>query len=413
MSDTTPNCRFCGNSLQEQVIDLGHHPLSNAYLSPEQIHKDEPRYPLCVYLCTECLLMQIEAVETPDTIFSDTYAYFSSFSTSWLAHAERYVADMIPRFNLVPDHSHIVEVASNDGYLMQYFLQRGFSVLGIEPTASTAAAAREKGIETLGEFFGVELADRLVSQGRQADLLLGNNVLAHVPDINDFVEGLARLLKPDGIITMEFPHLLQLIEHCQFDTIYHEHFSYLSFSTVETMFGAHGLRLFNVEELSTHGGSIRIYACHSGSDRPTAKAVELMKEKEASYGLLDLEVYRGFGERVRAVARNLQAFLDEAIASGKTVAAYGAAAKGNTLLNYCDITTESIAYVVDRSPHKQGLFMPGSHIPILPPETVEASRPDYLLILPWNLREEISEQMVGIRDWGGRFVVPIPELEVC
>jgi len=303
-------------------------------------------------------------------------------------------------------------VASNDGYLLQFFVERGFSVLGIEPTASTAAAAREKGVETLEEFFGVALADRLVAQGGQADLLLGNNVLAHVPDINDFISGLQRLLKPDGIITMEFPHLLQLIEQCQFDTIYHEHFSYLSLTTVETMFKAHGLTVFDVDELPTHGGSIRVYAAHAGSDRAVEESVARLKRKEADFGLLDLQVYRDFGERVQTVARQLQAFLDEAAAAGKTVAAYGAAAKGNTLLNYCDITAESIAYVVDRNPHKQGLYMPGSHIPILPPETVEASRPDYLLILPWNLRDEIAEQMAGIRAWGGRFVVPIPEVEV-
>ena len=412
MSTPAPHCRFCQTPLQEKVIDLGEHPLSNAYLTREQLQAAEPRYPLCVYLCTECLLMQIEAVETRDHIFNDTYAYFSSFSTSFLEHAQRYVEAMIARFNLTPQASHVVEVASNDGYLLQYFHQRDFNVLGIEPTASTAAAAREKGVETLEKFFGTGLATTLAGAGRQADLLLGNNVLAHVPDINDFIGGLQRLLKPDGIITMEFPHLLQLIAGCQFDTIYHEHFSYLSFSTVETMFKRHGLLLFDVDELPTHGGSIRIYACQAKAPRPVTEAVARMKRKEADFGLLDVPVYRTFGARVKTVARELQTFLDEAVSAGKRVVAYGAAAKGNTLLNYCDISTEEIAYVVDRNPHKQGLYLPGSHIPILAPAQVAESRPDYLLILPWNLRDEIATQMAGIREWGGQFVVPIPRVEV-
>jgi SAM-dependent methyltransferase len=412
MTKTMPTCRFCAAPLRERVVDLGLHPLSNGYLTAAQLGLEEPRYPLCVYLCTACLLMQIKAVETPEAIFGDTYAYFSSFSTSFLAHAKRYVDEMVARFGLTPEASRIVEVASNDGYLLQYFVQRGFHVLGIEPTAGTAAAAREKGVETLEAFFGAALAARLADEGRQADLLLGNNVLAHVPDINDFISGLRRLLKPDGVITMEFPHLLRLIEQCQFDTVYHEHFSYLSLNTVETMFRKHGLTIFDVDELPTHGGSLRIYACHAGSDRPVGDSVARVKRREADVGLLDIQVYRRFRERVQAIAREFQRFLNAAAAAGKTVAAYGAAAKGNTLLNYCDVSPASVAYVVDRNPHKQGLYMPGSHIPILAVETVWASRPDYLLILPWNLRDEIAEQMADIRKWGGQFVVTIPALEV-
>lgn len=369
-------------------------------------------YPLCVYLCTECFLMQIEAVETRDIIFGETYAYFSSYATSFLEHARRYVAAMIDRFGFTADASRIVEVASNDGYLLQYFVERGFEALGIEPTASTAAAARAKGVETRAAFFGVALADQLVAEGRQADLLPGNNVLAHVPDINDFIAGLKRLLKPGGVITMEFPHLLQLIANCQFDTIYHEHFSYLSFTTVEAMFAAHGLRLFDVDALPTHGGSLRIYACHNAASHTATPAVAAMQRKEADGGLRDLAVYRAFRERVEAVGAGLQQFLDAAMAAGKTVAAYGAAAKGNTLLNYCGVTAPGIAFVADRNPHKQGCYMPGSHIPIVSPEKVGERHPDYLLILPWNLRDEIADQMREIRAWGGRFVVPIPDVEV-
>ncbi len=405
-------CRFCGAPLKEQVLDLGLQPLSNGYLTPEQLAAEEPRYPLCVYVCTVCYLMQIEAVETADTIFNDAYAYFSSYSTSFLDHARRYVATMIERFGLQAATSHVVEVASNDGYLLQYFVERGFTVLGVEPTASTAAAARDKGVETLEAFFGAQLADQLVARGQQAELLLGNNVLAHVPDINDFIAGLARLLKPDGVITMEFPHLMRLLDDCQFDTIYHEHFSYLSFTTVAKMFLAHGLRLFDVEELPTHGGSIRIYACHGDAQHPTTDAVEVMRQTESEYGLLDTEVYRAFGRRVASVTRALQEFFAIAAAEGKTVAAYGAAAKGNTLLNTCGIGAAAITFVADRNPHKQGLYMPGSRIPIVAPQAVMDTHPDYLLILPWNLRAEVAEQMKGIREWGGKFVVPIPEVEV-
>jgi len=412
MTDATPHCRFCHALLTEQVVDLGMHPLSNGYLTAEQLGEHESRYPLCVYLCTACFLMQIEAVETRDTIFDANYAYFSSYSTSFLEHAQRYVAQMIDRFSLTPEQSQIVEVASNDCYLLQYFHGRGFNVLGIEPTASTAKAARGKGVETLEEFFGETLAGGLAKAGRQADLLLGNNVLAHVPDINDFVAGLKRLLKPSGVITMEFPHLLQLIDGNQFDTIYHEHFSYLSFSTVERIFKAHGLTLFDVDELPTHGGSIRIYACHADGPFTVGDSVAAMQAKECSFGLLDRDIYRNFSQKVQTVGRELKAFLADAAAAGKQVAAYGAAAKGNTLLNYCDVSSDAIAFAVDRNPHKQGRYLPGSHIPILAPEQVWQTKPEYLLILPWNLRDEISEQMAGIREWGGEFVVPIPRVEV-
>ena len=386
-------------------------PLSNAYRRAGELDAMEPTYPLHAWVCAECLLVQLEEFESPAAIFSD-YAYFSSYSESWLNHAERYVETMIDRFGF-GSAQRVIEIASNDGYLLQYFQMRGVPVLGVEPAANVARVAEAKGIPTRVQFHGTATAQKLVSEGLAADLLLGNNVLAHVPNLNDFVAGMAILLKPAGIITMEFPHLARLIEDNQFDTIYHEHFSYFSLLMAEQLFVRHGLRLFDVEELPTHGGSLRIYACHSGNALQTdsGRVVHLLARERAA-GLANMATYAGFSEQVREAKRQLLEFLIAAKRQAKSVVAYGAAAKGNTLLNYCGIRSDFIDYVVDRSPHKQGLYMPGSRLPILAPEQVRETRPDYLLILPWNLREEIVGQMAHIRDWGGRFVVPIPGVEV-
>jgi SAM-dependent methyltransferase len=362
-------------------------------------------------VCSECYLVQLAEFETPEQIFGD-YAYFSSFSRSWLEHARTYVEQTSARFDLGPSNQ-IVEIASNDGYLLQYFVERELPVLGIEPAANVAAAAQERGIPTLVEFFGTELATRLRDEGTTADLLLGNNVLAHVPDLNDFVGGMATLLSADGVITMEFPHLLQLMRHNQFDTIYHEHFSYFSFLTVSAVFAHHGVRLFDVEEIPTHGGSLRIYGCHADNAAhvTTDRAQQLLAvEREA--GLDRLSGYSAFPEQVRQTKRTLVRFLLDAKESGATIAAYGAPAKGNTLLNYAGVGTDVIDFTVDRSPHKQGFALPGTRIPIFAPEHVFEAKPDYLLVLPWNLRDEIIEDMGAIRDWGGRFVFPIPEVSV-
>ncbi|MGL4618019.1 MAG: methyltransferase domain-containing protein, partial [Chroococcidiopsis sp.] len=359
------------------------------------------------------LLVQLEEFESPEHIFGDgDYAYFSSYSDSWLRHAKAYTELMVERFKFNAA-SQVVEIASNDGYLLQYFHQKGIPVLGVEPAANTAKAASEKGIPTWVKFFGVNTAKEMVAEGKSADLLLGNNVLAHVPDVNDFIGGMKIVLKPNGILTMEFPHLLQLMQQNQFDTIYHEHFSYYSFITVEKMFAAHGLTLFDVEELSTHGGSLRIYGKHSNAVEPrVSNRVKQLKTKEAAAGLEDIETYLTFGEQVKATKRKLLKFLIEAKSQGKTIAAYGAPAKGNTLLNYCGVGKDFIDYTVDRSPYKQGLFLPGTHIPILHPDKIRETQPDYVLILPWNLKEEIMTQMAYIAEWGGQFVVPIPEVRV-
>jgi SAM-dependent methyltransferase len=403
-------CRFCAAPLRHLLCDLGMSPLSNAYVRPEALQQMEPFYPLTVYVCERCFLVQLPAYEKPENIFSD-YAYFSSFSDSWLEHVRRYAAMMIERFGF-GGHSLVVELASNDGYLLQYFAAAGVPVLGIEPAANVAQVAKEKGIPTLVQFFGAETARQLVGDGRQADLLLGNNVLAHVPDINDFVEGMRIALARGGTITMEFPHLMRLIEGNQFDTIYHEHFSYLSLHAVETVFAAHGLQLFDVEELPTHGGSLRIYAQHAGGPPAPSRRLETLRESERIFGIDRIETYLRFAERVQQSKRRLLAFLLQARDDGKRVVGYGAPAKGNTLLNYCGIRTDLVDYTVDRSPYKQGLFLPGTRIPIHGPEKVRETRPDYLLILPWNLRDEIVGQMAHIREWGGRFVVPIPTVEV-
>jgi SAM-dependent methyltransferase len=404
-------CRFCGTPLRDSLCDLGMSPMSNSYIAPEDAQKKEPFYPLHAYVCAKCFLVQLPEFESPEHIFSD-YAYFSSYSESWLAHAKAYTEAMTARFALGPA-SRVIEIASNDGYLLQYFAEKAIPVLGIEPAANVAAVAIAKGIASRVQFFGVSTARELAAEGLQADLLLGNNVLAHVPDINDFVAGMKIALKPAGVITMEFPHLLQLMQHNQFDTIYHEHFSYLSFTTVEKVFAAHGLALFDVEELPTHGGSLRIYAAHAGdASKATGARVAALKAREDSAGLADLSTYAAFAEQVRETKRALLEFLIAAKRSGKRVAGYGAPAKGNTLLNYCGIREDFLDYTVDRSPHKQGRFLPGTRIPIHAPEKLRETRPDYVLILPWNLKDEITAQMAHIREWGGRFVVPIPRVEV-
>ncbi|MBD2306528.1 methyltransferase domain-containing protein [Chroococcidiopsis sp. FACHB-1243] len=406
-------CRFCGNELRYTFADLGMSPIANDNLTLEHLNRAEKFYPLHTYVCDRCLLVQLEEFESPEHIFGDgDYAYFSSYSESWLRHAKAYTELMVERFKFNAA-SQVVEIASNDGYLLQYFHQKGIPVLGVEPAANTAKAAAEKGIPTWVKFFGVNTAKEMVAEGKSADLLLGNNVLAHVPDVNDFIGGMKIVLKLNGILTMEFPHLLQLMQQNQFDTIYHEHFSYYSFITVEKMFAAHGLTLFDVEELSTHGGSLRIYGKHSDTVEPAvSNRVKQLKAKEAAAGLEDIETYLTFGEQVKATKRKLLKFLIEAKSQGKRIAAYGAPAKGNTLLNYCGVGKDFIDYTVDRSPYKQGLFLPGTHIPILHPDKIRETQPDYVLILPWNLKEEIMTQMAYIAEWGGQFVVPIPEVRV-
>lgn len=404
-------CRSCGTTLAHAFVDLGMSPLANSYIKPEQRSRMEPFYPLHVYVCSACLLVQLEQFSSPHDIFSD-YAYFSSFSDSWLAHAKRYVDMIADRFQLGRD-SKVVEIASNDGYLLQNFVARGVPVLGVEPAANVAEVAKQKGVNTTVAFFGEKTARDLVADGWGADLIIGNNVLAHVPDLNDFVKGLKVLLNPTGLVTMEFPHLIQLMEQNQFDTIYHEHFSYFSFFAVEKVFARHGMTLFDVEELPTHGGSLRIYARHAqDSSKPIGARAQDLKAREEKAGFGRLVHYLSFGPQVEATKRKLLSFLIAAKQEGKHVVGYGAPAKGNTLLNYCGVRTDLIDYTVDRSPHKQGHFLPGVHIPIHSPEKVRETRPDYLLILPWNLREEVMEQMAFIREWGGKFVVPIPEVKV-
>ena len=404
-------CRLCGAGLQETFADLGMSPLANSYVPVVRANEMEPFYPLHAQVCTQCWLVQLQEYEAATNIFDD-YAYFSSYSDSWLAHARRYTEAMVSRFGLGPA-SAVVEIASNDGYLLQYFQQAGIPVLGIEPSGNVAQAAIDKGIPTRVEFFGTTAARRLVAEGRQADLLLGNNVLAHVPDLNDFVAGMKLALKPGGIVTMEFPHLEKLVEQCQFDTIYHEHFSYFSLCAVERVFSKHGLTLFDVEELPTHGGSLRVYVRHEEASKlPVTKAVEEMRQREKAAGYEGIDLYRSFYQRVCETKRNLLEFIIGAKRAGKSIVGYGAAAKGNTLLNFCGIGTDMIDYTVDRNPHKQGRLLPGTRIPVHAPETIDRTRPDYVLILPWNLRDEVTRQMAHIARWGGRFVVPIPRVEV-
>jgi SAM-dependent methyltransferase len=406
-----PRCRLCDAPLVHTFADLGSSPLANSYLTQTQLDEPERFYPLRVYVCDTCFLVQLPQAVAEEDIFSD-YAYFSSYSDSWLQHAHRYAEHMIERFG-IDETSKVVEIASNDGYLLQYFKERGVAVLGIEPATNVASAAQKAGIATLVEFFGLETAHRLRAEGEEADLLVGNNVLGHVPDLTGFVEGLKVLLKPGGVATMEFPHLLRLMESGEFDTIYHEHLSYFSLIAVERPFAQAGLTLFDVDELPTHGGSLRIYARHAEDDsKPVTSAVHELRSRERSAGFERMEVYESFDERVRDVKRRLLEFLIRAKREGASIVGYGAAAKGNTLLNYCGIRRDFLDYVVDRSAHKQGLFLPGSHLPILAPGVVSETKPDYLLILPWNLRDEIMEQMSHVRAFGCKFVVPIPETNV-
>ncbi len=409
MSAAAYQCRFCRAPLRETFVDLGLSPLCESYVAAEDLRAPETLYPLHVFVCAKCFLVQLPEHVSPQAIFEE-YAYFSSYSESWLAHAQTYVRAVTERFHLNQE-SLVIEIASNDGYLLQYFVAKEIPVLGIEPAKNVAQAAVAKGIESVTEFFGVALARKLRNEGRQADLLLGNNVLAHVPDINDFVGGMKVLLKPGGVITMEFPHLVRLVEENQFDTIYHEHFSYLSLTTVAEIFRTHGLTIFDVEELPTHGGSIRIYARHA-SDEPILPRVTALLEEEAKWGVADLASYRAFAARVEATKRGLLRFLIEAKSEGKRIAGYGAPGKGNTLLNYCGIRTDFLDYTVDRNPYKQGKFTPGTRIPIHPPERIRETKPDFVFILPWNLKDEIMRQNAFIREWGGKFVVPIPEVTV-
>jgi len=405
-------CSHCGADVTLTLIDLGSAPPSNAYLTKLTVRRPEKWFPLKVFVCGSCWLVQAEAYSRAAELFNDEYAYFSSFSAIWLTHAEHYVRAMVERFGL-SHGSHVIEVASNDGYLLQYFKQRGIPCLGIEPTTGTASAARLKGIETLEEFFGVGLAQKLANQGKQADLIVANNVLAHVPNINDFVRGFALLLKPQGVATFEFPHLMQLIEHKQFDTIYHEHFSYLSFSTVGQIFRVNGLSVFDVEELDTHGGSLRVFAQRADMGKhPVSEKVIDLRDREAAAGMNKAGYYQGFQEQANKVKNDFLVFLLEAKRQGKAVAAYGAAAKGNTLLNYAGIRPDLLPYVVDKNPNKQGKYLPGTRIPIVVEKHLRNNRPDYVVILPWNLKTEVMEQLSYIRDWGGVFVTAVPELKV-
>jgi len=408
---TSARCRFCAAPLARSFVDLGMSPLCESYLRADQLNAMEPFYPLHAWVCDRCFLVQLEAYVEGEAIFSD-YAYFSSFSDSWLAHAERYTDEVVRRFGLGPA-SRVIEVASNDGYLLQYFVRRGVPALGIEPAANVAREAVAKGVPTLVEFFGTAMAQRLAAEGRQADLLIGNNVLAQVPDLNDFVAGLAAALAPHGVVTIEFPHLMRLVSENQFDTIYHEHYSYFSFLTAEQIFARHGLTVFDVAELPTHGGSLRLYARHSGAATPGIEPrVGELRAREQAAGLAGPAYYEGFAPRVEETKRALLDFLIAARRDGKRVVGYGAPGKGNTLLNYCGIRTDFLDYTVDRSPHKQGKFLPGTHIPILHPDRIRETRPDYVLILPWNLKDEIAAQLAYVRVWGGRCVVPIPTTQV-
>jgi SAM-dependent methyltransferase len=405
-------CRFCGDGLKRIFIDLGMSPLCETYPSAADLNRAEVYYPLHVQVCEKCFLVQLDQYESPENIFGE-YPYFSSYSHSWLKHAEQYCDKMITRFNL-GEQSFAVEVASNDGYLLQYFLQRGVPVLGIEPAANVAEVAIEKGVPTLVRFFGTQAAKELAAEGRCSDLVLGNNVLAQVPDLNDFVEGLKIILKPEGVLTLEFPHLLRLMDRNEFDTIYHEHFSYFSMLTTVRIMEAHGIKVFDVEELSTHGGSLRVYACRATSQTHAVQPsiCKLIAEEEDA-GLASLERYDRFANQVRQTKLELVHFLLTAAQQGKRVAGYGAPGKSATLLHYCGIGKDLIEYTVDRSPYKQGRFLPGSHIPIYHPDHIRETQPDYVVILPWNLKDEIIEQLHFIREWGGRFVVPIPKLAIC
>lgn len=408
---TVTGCRACGGRLTVTMADLGMQPASNAFIASLDSAHQEKRYPLRAMVCEACKLVQLDYDVAPEELFAD-YVYFSSYSDEWLRHAKEYCGMARRRFAL-DSASLVVELASNDGYLLKNFIDMGIPVLGIDPSDTVAAAAEKIGVPTLVKFFGEVLARELTGQGRQADLIVGNNVLAHVPDLNDFVAGVALLLKPRGTATIEFPHLLELIEHVEFDTIYHEHYSYFSLYAIEQVFGRHGLRIYDVERLPTHGGSLRIFVAHSKrTDLSDGALLREVRAQEKSAGLQDLSTYLRFAERVENCRRSLRAFLADAKRDGRSVAAYGAAAKGNTLLNFCAVTPADIAQVADRNPHKQSKFLPGTHIPVVSPQVLLRSRPDYVLILPWNLQEEIRHQLREIEEWGGRFVTPVPTVRI-
>ena len=406
-------CRFCKTELEHVFVDLVNSPASNSFLSAEQLNEPETFYPLKVYTCHNCFLVQVDEYQKSNAIFDSGYVYFSSYSTSWLQHAKNYTELMVQRFGF-NEQSQVIEIASNDGYLLQYFKEKNIPVLGIEPTANTAEVAMAKGIKTVVEFFGAELADRFANTwDLKADLLLGNNVLAHVPDIVDFVTGIKFILKDTGVVTMEFPHLMQLVDNNQFDTIYHEHFSYLSFTTVKKIFESQDLEMFDVDEIPTHGGSLRIYAKHKeDNSKEISGNVQTLLDKEAAKGMTELSYYANLPQKALKVKLDITDFLIQQKRANKKVAAYGAAAKGNTLLNYCGIKNDLIDFVVDANPHKQNKFLPASHIPVKDEQYLKEQQPDYVIILPWNLREEITNQLAYIKEWGGRFVIPVPELEL-
>ena len=408
---SAPTCRFCNTQLAHTLCDLGMSPLCESILAADQTNQMEPFYPLKVWVCHQCLLVQLEQYVSAEHIFTE-YAYFSAFSTAWLDHARNYVAMITDRLGLGPA-SHVIELASNDGYLLQYFVERGIPALGIEPAVNVAEAARKRGVETLVKFFGKELGAELAAAGKRADLVIGNNVLAQVPDINSFVAGIANVLAPTGTATLEFPHLQRLIEGNQFDTIYHEHFGYFSLLAVETIFAAHGLTVFDVEELWTHGGSIRIYARPTAdASRPVGPRVVELRAREDKLGFRDMATYARFEERVRETKRRILELLIAAKRDGKRIAGYGAPGKGNTLLNYCGIRTDFLDFTVDRNPYKHGRFLPGTHIPCFAPDKIDAEKPDYIFILPWNLKDEIMKQLAHTRAWGAKFIVPIPEPQI-
>ena len=410
-SGPSASCRFCGEALHDTVVDLGMSPLCESYIPVQHLNSMEPFYPLHVLVCRKCWLVQLQEYVKPEHIFSE-YAYFSSYSDSWVEHARRYTVDMAARFGL-GSGSTVVELASNDGYLLQWFVKAGIPVLGIEPAANVAAVAAEKGVPTIVRFFGVELAKELRDRGQRADLLIGNNVLAQVPDINDFVAGMALALAPEGVVTLEFPHVLRLIDENQFDTIYHEHFSYFSLHTVAKIVGSHGLEIFDVEEIPTHGGSLRVFAHHQGDlANTTCSSVKELLVAEEAFGLTDVDRYHGFSAQVEETKRAILELLIELKRQGKTIAGYGAPGKGNTLLNYCGIRSDFIDFTVDRNPYKQGRFLPGTHIPIYAPDEIDRRHPDYVFVLPWNVKDEIVAQLAHIKGWGGKFIIPIPSATV-
>jgi len=405
-------CRFCNNELDFEFIDLVNSPLSNSNLTKEQLNEPEVFYPLKLYVCNNCFLVQIDEYKKSSEIFNEKYAYFSSFSKTWLEHAKNYVEIVIERFNL-NKYSYVVEIGSNDGYLLQYFQKFNIPCLGIEPASNTAAVAKERGIDVIKDYFGSSLAKKLANQNKKADLLLGNNVLAHIPEINDFVQGLKILLSDNGVITMEFPHLMQLIENNQFDTIYHEHFSYYSFITVKSIFESHGIEIFDVDQIPTHGGSLRIYAKHEeDKTKKISSNVKNLTDLEISKKMNTIEYYKNFQDKANKIKYDLQQFLIKQKLNGKIVAAYGAAAKGNTLLNYCGIKKDLINFIADASPYKQGKYLPGSHIPIVNEKKIKEVKPDFVIILPWNIKDEIIKQLNYIKEWGSKFVIPIPEVTI-